>query len=218
MMRAAPPSWVTAASWSGARSASVLVAEWQPQRAMLDRHPVQHADPVDGCGVARRATVEPGPNAVGQLDVAAAIVHGAGAGTHRLLQQRPGRLRAQIDRVAEHEVVQLLGGELHPRPHRVRRQRGGERGGQLLLDRRRQLQHATRALRGVFEQHLDELAGRGVDGEPWCARPPRRRWLAGGDDDIPAERRRPRVGLHLGDICHGRGSAEGVGRPRWNGT
>ncbi len=66
MMRAAPPGWVTAASWSGARSASDRLGPGTGERPLLDRHDVHDGDTVDRLGVAERPSVDPHGRAVGR--------------------------------------------------------------------------------------------------------------------------------------------------------
>jgi hypothetical protein len=41
---------------------------------VLDRNGMQHADTGDWCESTRRATVEPGPCAIGKLDVTSTII------------------------------------------------------------------------------------------------------------------------------------------------
>ena len=194
----------------GERSLRAVAQRWA-QRPVLDRHSVQHRGAVDRGCVARRPTVEPRSRTVGQFDVAAPVGDGASAGTHCQGQQRPVRRGSRIDGVAEHQVLQLVAAEPHPRPHRVRWQRGGERRGQLLAGGVADLEHAPRALGGRLQQQPHQVAGRGLDDHPRCVLPLGGGGLAGGDDDVATQDGRPdddaggdrlvagrRIGLALG--------------------
>ncbi len=124
MMRAAPPGWVTAASWSGARSASDRLGPGRGERPLLDRHHVHHGDTVDRLGVAERPGVDPHGRAVGRHDVSRRAGGNRGrTGGDREVEPDPGRAFgvAHVDRVRPDEVVEFVELEAEPRAEIERR-------------------------------------------------------------------------------------------------
>ena len=120
MIRAAPPSWVTAASWSGARSAAVALAAASGRSepcSMATRWSTAH--PSIGGGEPDGPAVDPHSPAIRHDDIArSAIGHRRGTEPNRPIEQQPA---ADVHGVARHQVVQRLQVEGEACPELVRR-------------------------------------------------------------------------------------------------
>jgi len=168
----------------GSQLGSGGVANRRLQRAVLDRHTVQHRHAIDWLGEAGRPAIEPGELASGQLHIAAPVADRPGAQLDGTLYEWPPRdLAAKVECVRHAQVGNRIVDELVPWPHLVRwlcARLGGDDEVAVYLDDHRRAGCGERS-------QLGEGRRAGADHDPWRVGPVGWRGLARRHDDVAAQ-------------------------------
>ena len=184
MMRAAPPAWTTAASWSGARSAPEVLDMGGASDPCSMATAWSTGRPSTG-SVTRTGPPSSHAPIPSRSTTSAAPPNTAPSATARSTSPHFERLGiACVDGVRPHEMVQLVTVERESRTQLVR--------GPALDGRRRgvidQFDHDAMPFEGGRSQTLDGGQGLAhgcrVDADPFASTPVGRRIAASGDDDV----------------------------------